>query len=45
MIAFKFLRSGRTGPFSAFQWPEPGVWVRAPRDLAGQSTITMGSGT
>jgi hypothetical protein len=34
MIAFKFLRSGRVGPFSAFQWPEPGVWVRAPRDLA-----------
>jgi hypothetical protein len=29
MIAYKFLRSGRTGPFSAFQWPEPGVWVRA----------------
>jgi hypothetical protein len=33
MIAYKFLRSGRIGPFSAFQWPEPGVWVRAPRDL------------
>lgn len=31
MIAFKFLRSGRTGPFSAFRWPEPGVWVEAPR--------------
>lgn len=29
MIAYKFLRPGRTGPFSAFQWPEPGVWVRA----------------
>jgi hypothetical protein len=29
MIAYKFLRSGRIGPFSAFQWPEPGVWVRA----------------
>jgi hypothetical protein len=29
MIAYKFLRSGRTGPFSAFHWPEPGVWVRA----------------
>lgn len=29
MIAYKFLRSGRTGPFSAFPWPEPGVWVRA----------------
>jgi hypothetical protein len=34
MIAYKFLRSGRTGPFSAFQWPEPGVWVHAARDLA-----------
>lgn len=34
MIAFKFLRSGRTGPFSAFRWPEPGVWVEAPRRLA-----------
>jgi len=33
MIAYKFLRSGRVGPFSAFQWPEPGIWVRAPRDL------------
>jgi hypothetical protein len=34
MIAYKFLRSGRIGPFSAFHWPEPGIWVRAPRDLA-----------
>jgi hypothetical protein len=34
MIAYKFLRSGRTGPFSAFQWPEPGIWVRAARDPA-----------
>lgn len=33
MIAYKFLRSGRIGPLSAFQWPEPGVWVHAPRDL------------
>jgi hypothetical protein len=33
MIAYKFLRSGRIGPFSAFPWPEPGVWVHAPRDL------------
>ena len=33
MIAYKFLRSGRIGPFSAFQWPDPGVWVHAPRDL------------
>jgi hypothetical protein len=28
MIAFKFLRRGRLGPFSGFCWPEPGVWVR-----------------
>jgi len=34
MMAYKFLRSGRTGPFSAFQWPEPGVWVHAAGDLA-----------
>jgi hypothetical protein len=34
MIAYKFLRCGRIGPFSAFHWPEPGIWVRAPRDLA-----------
>jgi hypothetical protein len=33
MIAYKFLRSGRIGPFSGFQWPGPGVCVRAPRDL------------
>ena len=34
MIAYKFLRADRTGPFSGFRWPEPGVWVRAGRDLA-----------
>jgi glycosyltransferase involved in cell wall biosynthesis len=34
MIVYKFLRAGRIGPFSAFQWPEPGVWVYAPRDPA-----------
>ena len=34
MIAYKFLRSGRIGPFSAFQWPDPGVWVHAARELA-----------
>jgi hypothetical protein len=28
MIAYKFLRTGRTGRFSNFEWPEPGVWVR-----------------
>lgn len=34
MIAYKFLRSVRTGPFSGFRWPEPGQWVRVPGDLA-----------
>jgi hypothetical protein len=34
MIAYKFLRYGRVGPFSAFRWPEPGVWVHANRELA-----------
>jgi hypothetical protein len=29
VIAYKFLRAGRLGPFSGFRWPEPGVWVRA----------------
>jgi hypothetical protein len=32
MIAYKFLQSGRKGPFSGFNWPEPGVWVRADQD-------------
>jgi hypothetical protein len=32
MIAYKFLRSGRIGPFSAFGWPGPGVWVYAAQD-------------
>jgi hypothetical protein len=34
MIAYKFLRTGRIGPFSGFGWPEPGVWVRADNDTA-----------
>jgi hypothetical protein len=33
MIAYKFLWPGRIGPFSAFQWPEPDVWVHASPDL------------
>jgi hypothetical protein len=33
MIAYKFLQSDRTGPFSGFRWPEPGVWVRAEEDM------------
>ena len=32
MIAYKFLRAGRIGPFSGFHWPEPGMWVRAADD-------------
>ena len=32
MIAYKFLRAGRIGPFSGFRWPEPGAWVRAGAD-------------
>lgn len=34
MMAYKFLRPVRTGPFSAFRWPDPGEWVRASGDLA-----------
>ncbi|MBV8749528.1 MAG: hypothetical protein JO103_07425 [Candidatus Eremiobacteraeota bacterium] len=33
MIAYKFLRSGRIGPFSGFPWPEPGEWVHAEPNL------------
>jgi hypothetical protein len=33
VIAYKFLQSGRKGPFSGFEWPEPGVWVRADEDM------------
>lgn len=33
MIAYKFLRPGRIGPFSGFPWPDPGLWIRAGRDL------------
>jgi hypothetical protein len=33
MIAYKCLRPGRTGPFSGFQWPEPGEWVHADPDM------------
>jgi hypothetical protein len=29
VIAYKFLRAGRAGPFSGFEWPQPRVWVRA----------------
>jgi hypothetical protein len=29
MLAYKFLRADRRGPFSGFRWPEPGVWVEA----------------
>jgi hypothetical protein len=30
MIAYKFLRAERTGPFSGVPWPKPGTWVRVP---------------
>jgi hypothetical protein len=29
LIVYKFLRHGRVGPFSRFQWPRAGVWVRS----------------
>jgi hypothetical protein len=29
VIAYKFLRAGRVGPFSGFRWPAPGLWVHA----------------
>jgi hypothetical protein len=32
MIALKFLRAGRTGPFSGVVWPEPGIWLEAAGD-------------
>jgi hypothetical protein len=34
VIAYKFLRAGRVGPFSGFRWPECGVWVSARADRA-----------
>lgn len=34
MIAYKFLRAGRIGPFSAFRWPDPGVWLRVGENIA-----------
>jgi hypothetical protein len=34
VIAYKFLRSERVGPFSGFTWPAPGVWVRADGEIA-----------
>ena len=34
MIAYKFLRSERVGPFSGFRWPAPGVWVHADGEVA-----------
>lgn len=29
MIAYKFLRAGRVGPFSGVTWPVPGEWLHA----------------
>jgi hypothetical protein len=34
VIAYKFLASGRTGPFTGFVWPE-GDWVEAPSSREG----------
>ena len=33
MVAYKFLRSERAGPFSRFRWPEPGICVYADKDV------------
>jgi hypothetical protein len=34
MIAYKFLAQGRVGPVSGAAWPEPGVWLEVPGELA-----------
>jgi hypothetical protein len=34
MIAYKFLKPGRVGRFSQFQWPEPGVRVHGAHHVA-----------
>jgi hypothetical protein len=34
MIAYKFLRAGRVGPFSELRWPAAGAWVSVGDDLA-----------
>jgi hypothetical protein len=33
MNAYKFLRAGRVGRFSGFEWPQPGEWVEASAGL------------
>ena len=33
MIAYKFLRYERIGPFSGFRWPAQGAWVHADEDV------------
>jgi hypothetical protein len=38
VIAYKFLRTGRVGPFSEFRWPQSGVWVRAEGEPASCRT-------
>lgn len=41
MIAYKLLRAGRSGPFSKFVWPEPGVChAPAPRRINGGAAFT-----
>jgi hypothetical protein len=39
MLAYKFLREGRVGPFSGLAWPEPDVWVRVPEVALCRSGI------
>jgi hypothetical protein len=34
VIGYKFLAAGARAPFTRFQWPLPGGWVRAPADRA-----------
>jgi hypothetical protein len=29
VIAYKFLRPGRIGPFSSAEWPPPGIWLES----------------
>jgi hypothetical protein len=34
VIAYKFLRTGRLGPFTDFRWPAAGEWVRPKSEVA-----------
>ena len=37
MIAYKFLREGGVGPFSAVRWPPPGEWLAAASGGGGRA--------